>query len=53
MPSILLPVSMLSSAQGLRHPSIEASRGSSNFIPNDVEMTHDSRLAIVTGEARS
>ena len=39
------------SAQELRHPSVEASRGSSNFIPNDVELTHDGRLAIVTGEA--
>lgn len=36
-------------AQGLRHPSVEAARGSSLFIPNDVKMTSNSRLAIVTG----
>lgn len=35
--------------QDLRHPSVEASRGSSVFIPNDVNMENDSRLAIVTG----
>lgn len=35
--------------QGLRHPSVEAARGSSMFIPNDVDLRDDSRLAIVTG----
>lgn len=35
--------------QDLRHPSVEAARGSSVFIPNDVGMKNDSRLAIVTG----
>lgn len=38
--------------QGLRHPSVEAARGSSLYIPNDVEMRKDSRLAIVTGWAK-
>ncbi|CAM9231946.1 unnamed protein product, partial [Pylaiella littoralis] len=33
----------------LRHPSVEAARGSGLFIPNDIEMGNDSRLAIVTG----
>ncbi|CAM9431775.1 unnamed protein product, partial [Ascophyllum nodosum] len=46
----LLPVgSQVIKMKELRHPSVEASRGSSNFIPNDVELTHDGRLAIVTG----
>eukprot|EP00752_Nemacystus_decipiens_P008019 g7166.t1 len=35
--------------KGLRHPSVEAARGSGLFIPNDVSMKMDSRLAIVTG----
>ncbi|CAM9732636.1 unnamed protein product, partial [Sphacelaria rigidula] len=46
----LLPVgSQVVDIKDLRHPSVEASRGSSVFIPNDVNMENDSRLAIVTG----
>lgn len=43
---------LLVHVQGLRHPSVEAARGSSLYIPNDVEMRKDSRLAIVTGWAK-
>lgn len=39
--------------QGLRHPSVEAARGSSMFIPNDVDLRDDRRLAIVTGNTYS
>lgn len=38
--------------KGLRHPSVEAARGSSLFIPNDVDMRKEGRLAIVTGDTQ-
>ncbi|CAM9170932.1 unnamed protein product [Choristocarpus tenellus] len=33
----------------LRHPCVEEARGSSKFIPNDINITHTNKLAIVTG----
>lgn len=46
----LLPLgSQIIDIKDLRHPIVEAARGSSVFIPNDVGMKNDSRLAIVTG----
>ncbi|CAM9615807.1 unnamed protein product, partial [Scytosiphon promiscuus] len=46
----LLPVgSQVIDIKGLRHPSVEAARGSGLFIPNDIKVANESRLAFVTG----
>eukprot|EP00903_Cladosiphon_okamuranus_P008571 g8222.t1 len=48
-PELLPAGSQTIDIKGLRHPSVEAARGSGLFIPNDVSMRNDTRLAIVTG----
>ncbi len=32
-----------------RHPSIEAIQGRSSYVPNDLEISHDSRVLLITG----